>query len=649
MPTISPPPSSESRPSQERGKDIGIKAIGFGILLIPLNIYWIVRLEVVGFSYPTLVVPFTNVIFLFFILLFLNLASGKVLGRRFLNQGELITVYVMLNISSAIASTDMLQVLVSTMGHAFYFATPENEWKELFWDHLPRWLVVHDEAALEGFYNGGTSFYSWQNVKAWLLPALVWLCFIVVLIFMMICLCSILRRQWTEREKLTYPVIRLPLEMSEQKFTFFNNKLMWVGFIIAALISLINGLGFFFPAVPEIPVKHRTISHLFTERPWNLMGGVDLAFYPFVVGVSFLIPLDLLFSCWIFFWYYKAELMFGGLMGYMNLPRFPYQSDQAFGAVISIVLFTLWRGRAHLKNVVSGISGPKSEADVDEPLPYKFAVLGFISGFFLLSIFSSRIGMKFLIVPVFFVAYFLLATFITRMRAEIGLCVHYMGHIEPRKIITEELGTKSLGRGTLTVFALYSFFNRAYRSHPMPHQLEGFKLASSSGIRLRRLSLAMLIAAALTVLVGFWEYLHIYYNFGVTSGYFGLWIVGFGNETFFGLQNWIYYPTGTDWVGVSFMGIGFLISSILMFLRIRFLWFPFHPLGYAMAGDLGMFWCPFFASFVLKWIILKYGGLKLYRRAVPFFLGLMLGDLFIGSVWSIIGIAMDRTIYSLFP
>ncbi|HID57451.1 TPA: hypothetical protein EYP37_13030 [Candidatus Poribacteria bacterium] len=70
-----------------------------------------------------------------------------------------------------------------------------------------------------------------------------------------------------------------------------------------------------------------------------------------------------------------------------------------------------------------------------------------------------------------------------------------------------------------------------------------------------------------------------------------------------------------------------------------------------MAGDWGMYnlWSCFFLSFILKWAILKYGGLKQYRKAVPFFLGLALGDLSLGSVWSIIGIAMNTTIYQPFP
>lgn len=632
-------------------ENTGIKAIFLGILLIPVNIYWIAQLEVVRYTHPTLIVPFFNVIFLVFILLLINLAFGKVFGRRFLNQGEFIIIYVMLSVSSAIASIDMLQVLISTMGHAFYFATPENEWKELFWDHLPRWLVVDDGVALEGYYEGGTSLYLWRNIKPWLLPVSAWLGFTVVLIFTMLCLCSIVRRQWTEREKLTYPIIRLPLEMTEGRLTFFKSRLMWIGFGIAAFISLVNGLRYFFPVIPEIPVKRRTISQLFSERPWNQMGSVRLSFYPFVIGVSFLIPLDLLLSCWSFYWFYKGELMIGGLAGFRSLPDFPYHNQQAFGAVVSILIFTFWMGREHLKRVLSRVFSSRSEEDSHELIPYRFAVLGFIFGFFILLLFSSRVGMTLYIIPIFFTIYFLLSTFVTRMRAELGLCVHNLHGLEPRKMVIAGLGIKRLGKGTLTTFALYNFFNRTYRNHPMPHILEGIKMANLSRLNSRKLLSAILLAAGFTVIVAFWEFLRLYYKLGASSGYFGPWTLGLGNETFSELQNRIYYPTGIDTAKISFAGIGFLIASILTFLRTRFLWFPFHPLGYAMASDWGMYnlWSCFFTSFILKWTILKFGGLKLYRRAVPLFLGLALGDLAIGSIWSLIGAAMDTTIYQPFP
>ena len=152
----------------------------------------------------------------------------------------------------------------------------------LFWlvlELLPYWLVVSDSNALEGYYSGGTTLYSSHHFKPWIVPTLVWTVFILVLFFMMLCICRIVRWQWIEKEKLTYPIIHLPLEISAGKPFFFRNKLMWIGLFLAALISLNNGLHFFFSYLPEIPVKRRAISHLFNDRPWNLMGGVKLSFY----------------------------------------------------------------------------------------------------------------------------------------------------------------------------------------------------------------------------------------------------------------------------------------------------------------------------------------------------------------------------------
>ena len=105
----------------------------------------------------------------------------------------------------------------------------------------------------------------------------------------------------TERERLTYPIIQLPLQFTDEKSGFFKNKLMWFGFSVAAVISIVNLLNSIYPPVPYIPVKRQSISHFFTEKPWNAMGGVRLSFYPFAIGISFLIPLDLLFSCWAFY------------------------------------------------------------------------------------------------------------------------------------------------------------------------------------------------------------------------------------------------------------------------------------------------------------------------------------------------------------
>jgi hypothetical protein len=76
-------------------------------------------------------------------------------------------------------------------------------------------------------------------------------------------------------------------------------------------------------------------------------------------------------------------------------------------------------------------------------------------------------------------------------------------------------------------------------------------------------------------------------------------------------------------------------------MRARFLWWPFHPAGYLVSGSFGLFrlWLPIFVSWLCKSLILRYGGLRGYRRALPFFLGLVFGEFTAGFGRTILDIA----------
>jgi len=86
-----------------------------------------------------------------------------------------------------------------------------------------------------------------------------------------------------------------------------------------------------------------------------------------------------------------------------------------------------------------------------------------------------------------------------------------------------------------------------------------------------------------------------------------------------------------------------------MAMRVRFVWWQFHSIGYAMAGSwaMGTIWIPIFISWFVKLMIIKYGGLKTHRQAIPFFAGLILGEFIIGSIWSIIGLTLDIQTYKI--
>ncbi len=106
-----------------------------------------------------------------------------------------------------------MQDIVSNLGHAFWYATPENEWEQLFWRHLPKHLVVDDLQALKGYYEEPSSLFIRENIGAWLVPFISWSAFISLLVLMMGCINVVLRKQWIDNERLSYPIIQLPLEM----------------------------------------------------------------------------------------------------------------------------------------------------------------------------------------------------------------------------------------------------------------------------------------------------------------------------------------------------------------------------------------------------------------------------------------------------
>lgn len=605
------------------------------LILLPFNYYWLIQLEAIRYTFPTLVAPMYSVIANLLFLLILNALLKKIAPKVALNGRDLSSIYVLLSIGSLFCSYDILLPLVSVMAHAFWFSTPENEWQSLFWRYLPSWLVISDKNALGGFYGGESRFYWASNLKVWLFPLLAWGAFTFLLFFTSLCINSIFRKQWTERERLSYPIIQLPFELTNHTSDFFKRKLLWFGFALAGAIGLINGLNFLYPSVPYIPVKLQPIGQYFTEKPWSAItagttGNVYISFYPFAIGLCFLMPLDLLFSCWIFYFFYKFESLFGSLIGIDKISGFPFAHPQGFGAFTGVCAIAIWSGRRHLKNDING-----------------FALWGSVIGLAAIVLFCAKAGMSIWITLLFFICHFIIAITFTRMRAEQGMFVHSSEFMGPHHILPTLFGTHRLGAQNLTLFSLLYWFNRNSRSHPMPHQLEAFKLAERSQISYKSMSQAMLLTSAISIPVCLWMILNVFYKLGVDSGKVGGQILSFGSRSFNLLQNWLYYPSETDWMSTGFMFGGFSFILLIASVRRWLFWFPLHPLGYALAFnfDLRVLWSCFFIASIAKWWILKYGGISLYRKSIHFFMGLTLGDFAIGSFWSLIGMMFNIKTY----
>ena len=105
------------------------------------------------------------------------------------------------------------------------------------------------------------------------------------------------------------------------------------------------------------------------------------------------------------------------------------------------------------------------------------------------------------------------------------------------------------------------------------------------------------------------------------------------------------HPTLTSWTGWGFTGLGAGLMALLTYIRYRFVWWPLHPLGFATGTFYIMNWVWFsiFVAWVLKTVILKYGGSAGYARTRPFFLGLIMGQTFVAGMWLVIDYFTGKT------
>jgi hypothetical protein len=638
------------RPSATRR--VTLRAVLIGAVLIPPNIIWCVLMERVdGRAFSTTASIFFTAVFTLLALVVLNALVQRIAPDRALTQGELLVIFSMLSVATAMAGIDWGMPLITLMGHGFWFATPSNGWEQSFHAFLPRWLTVSDRTALAGYYLGASSLYRWENLRAWLVPIGWWTAFIMALLWVMACLNTLVRARWTEKERLTYPMIHLPVAMTAPGGGLYRSRLFWIGFALAAGLNLINGLHNLFPAVPSMTFNGFDAGQWFTARPWNAIGWTPLAVFPFIVGLGYLLPVDLLFSCWFFFIFWRMEKVVSSAMGYMaEQPKFPYVDEQMFGAYMAVFAVTVYAARNDLRAIfVRAFCRRPQESESEEPMGFRTAILGSLGGVAFLTGFSYYAGMPVWLGALFFVVYFAIALAIARMRAELGPPTHDLHFIGPDQSLTTIFGTRGINGPTLGTMSLYYWFNRAYRCHPMPHQLEGFKMAQITRTSPRGLLLAMGIAALIGIVATFWVTLHVSYRLGAAARITGWGSLGYGPEAYNRLAGWIASPLKPNTAGTWAMVVGFAFSGVLMVIRMHVYGWPFHALGFAISGGWSMMWAwlSLFVAWVLKSIVLRYGGLRGYRNGLPFFFGIILGDFVVGGIWTILGLIFDIPIHSL--
>lgn len=599
-----------------------------------------------------------------FILMLFALANVGV--RKFSGPGsrvplapaELLTVYAMM-IFGALVSTPGCDNVFLVAGPAlFYFSSPENGWAQLFYQHVPSWFapgwdgIAYKKEVIDPVYLGQIPF-SQIPWDAWAMMLTAWGIFLTFLYGLMFFTALLFRKQWTQREALAFPLVEVPVQMAgagdtTSNISFWGNRMMWFGLIFAAFWHSFYGMSMIFPDWPVAPVNTTGgLTFIFSEHPFSSIPTINAKVFLGAIGLAYLLTREVSFSFWFFFLMaygsYAGAVILGqpelllSKSGITNRPDFIiYQAVGGWG-MMALVLF--WTAREYLMRLGREAFG-KNRGDEDEPFSPRTMVFGFLICFIGLVTWSWFAGINIAVALTFFAIFLLTSLVLTRIVIEGGFLFPQPPFYALQVMNTTMFGT-ALDAANLTKLSfLQPMMLVDMRTNVLPAFLHTMKFAEILGLdrkHLRRLLLAVIVALIVTVVVTVLTSLQVLYSQGGLAGY--TWFSKTAAEsTFNSTANIIKTAPGIKPANWGWMLLGATLVWLMVVGRSRFLWFPFHPLGYLVAPTFPItnLWFPLFLGWLTKTLVMKYGGSNSYVSLRPFMIGLILGNAAAMIFWTLL-------------
>ncbi len=579
----------------------------------------------------------------------LNLLVYRIRGRALLHAREIAVVYITVMVTSGIPSSGLLRYLLPVLTAPYYFAGIGNRWDQVFWDYIPPWLGVSDDAAVMWFWEGMPEAASipWAP---WFFTLLRWSIFIGALWLMMITLSVLVRKQWADRERLAFPLVQFPLEVvrpheDRPSSAFFTNRLVWIGAAAIFLLRIVNGLNQYFPALPAIPTFWSLDSSL-TDRPWSAASPVWVMIQPTAVAFGYLLTLEVAAGFWASALFLKAQAVVLSAFGYEGASAWSgviaeIGTRQQMGGVLVVAAILLWFLRGTFIDAVRKTFTRAPDVDDSaEPLAYRFAVLGLLAGFAAALFWLVAAGLSPLQSFCYLIAFLCICLVLSRIVAEAGLLMVHLP-INAVDCLLLSGSTALVGPHALTSL---TFVNCAtgfdLRECLMPSVLNGFRLAEQSRVSTRKLSSLLGAALILCLVVGSAAFLFTMNKYGLLQGNMGD-ILEYHPRRMFGeLESQLQTPQRVSALQYASMVIGGIIVAVLAWLRLNFVWWPIHPLGFVMGSTWAIInlWFSLFLGWFFKLLTIRYTGLRGYAQVRFLFMGVIMGDVLGSLLWVIIGL-----------
>lgn len=198
----------------------------------------------------------------------------------------------------------------------------------------------------------------------WVRPAIAWSILIGALFLGFLGFNVLMRRQWVESERFTFPMNILPRQLFAAEDgeggiqSIFRNPVMWVGFGITFVLVMLKGIHYYYPAVPA-PVweEMRTAEFVTSPALKAYLGNVWISVIFTLLAIALLVETDILFSIWASFLLWQLFPLFGKIFSFNRFVGYPYEVAQSVGAFIAFAFLALIVSRRHLLKVAKHVLG----------------------------------------------------------------------------------------------------------------------------------------------------------------------------------------------------------------------------------------------------------------------------------------------------
>ena len=116
-------------------------------------------------------------------------------------------------------------------------------------------------------------------------------------------------------------------------------------------------------------------------------------------------------------------------------------------------------------------------------------------------------------------------------------------------------------------------------------------------------------------------------------------MVGLPTATFDTAHKMIDNPSKSAEPHFGALSAGAVVMFVVTAMRARFYWWPIHSLGFLMANTWPArnLWFPFLLGWLIKVVVMKFGGGAMLRTVRNFFLGVIMAEASLVGVSTVLG------------